>query len=481
MNALNIQDPFLFGEWFDICWFHSCYTTGLTSTIHERLGYGLSQLVDELDGDVQRIYFSRGEWTQIGERYLKEVVENPELLRKLLSDLRIANDVLWNFSEETKERDFSLMNKKEQIGLLHSYHQKHHEVWALGQVTNVLELENSFLTDYLKNYLRSIVKNGEELITIFQVLVTPRELSQAQKEEREMLLLSTQATPKEQLKLHHQKYSWLHFGWTGPSLTEAYFEEVHRGLFDEGKAQERFDALQAKDAWLMEEKEKYLREWNIPPEKQELFRLLEELLFVKAHRMDALFLSYEAIQPLLKKISQDNFISLKQIYTLYIDSIIENVEKEEFDAHVINEIAQYSVRYYDGEQFHFFVGQQARDFMSPLQALLPKKIKVDELKGECAYPGKISGRVCIVNRASEMGKFQDQDILVSNVTDPSLLPIMKKASAFVTNMGGLTCHAAIVARELHVPCVVGTKIATHIFQDGDLVEVDATNGIVKRI
>ena len=58
---------------------------------------------------------------------------------------------------------------------------------------------------------------------------------------------------------------------------------------------------------------------------------------------------------------------------------------------------------------------------------------------------------------------------------------MKKAAAIVTDDGGLTCHAAIVARELKTPCVVGTKIATKVLKDGDMVEVDANKGIVKKI
>ena len=56
---------------------------------------------------------------------------------------------------------------------------------------------------------------------------------------------------------------------------------------------------------------------------------------------------------------------------------------------------------------------------------------------------------------------------------------MKRASAIVTDEGGITCHAAIIARELKVPCVIGTKIATQVLNDGDLVEVNANQGIVK--
>ncbi|OGI42784.1 MAG: hypothetical protein A2593_02385 [Candidatus Moranbacteria bacterium RIFOXYD1_FULL_44_9] len=58
---------------------------------------------------------------------------------------------------------------------------------------------------------------------------------------------------------------------------------------------------------------------------------------------------------------------------------------------------------------------------------------------------------------------------------------MKKAAAIITDEGGLTCHAAIVSRELKIPCIVGTKIATKIFEDNDIVEVDATKGVAKII
>ena len=64
------------------------------------------------------------------------------------------------------------------------------------------------------------------------------------------------------------------------------------------------------------------------------------------------------------------------------------------------------------------------------------------------------------------------------MTQPEFLPAMKKASAIITDEGGLTCHAAIISRELGIPCIIVTKIATKVFKDGDIVEVDATRGIV---
>jgi pyruvate,water dikinase len=67
------------------------------------------------------------------------------------------------------------------------------------------------------------------------------------------------------------------------------------------------------------------------------------------------------------------------------------------------------------------------------------------------------------------------------MTRPDYVPAMKKAAAIVTNEGGITCHAAIVSRELGIPCIIGTKIATEVFKDGDVVEVNANHGWVRRI
>ena len=106
--------------------------------------------------------------------------------------------------------------------------------------------------------------------------------------------------------------------------------------------------------------------------------------------------------------------------------------------------------------------------------------EVQELKGQTACPGKVKGNVrIIVNFIRDANNMQEGEILVTGMTRPEYVPLMKKASAIVTDEGGVTSHAAIVSRELKKPCIIGTKIATKILKDGDLVEVDADNGIVK--
>ncbi len=104
-----------------------------------------------------------------------------------------------------------------------------------------------------------------------------------------------------------------------------------------------------------------------------------------------------------------------------------------------------------------------------------------DIKGTVAFRGIAKGRVSIVNSKADLSKVQIGDVLVARVTMPDYLPAMIHAVAFVTDEGGITSHAAIVARELKKPCVVGTKTATNMLKDGDMVEVDAITGIIKKI
>ena len=103
------------------------------------------------------------------------------------------------------------------------------------------------------------------------------------------------------------------------------------------------------------------------------------------------------------------------------------------------------------------------------------------IKGTIAFKGKAKGLVKMVFSKADISNVLLGDILVARTTMPDYTPAMEIASAFVTEEGGVTSHAAIIARELKKPCIVGTGNCTKILKDGDLVEVDANNGVVKII
>src|SRR5699024_9551263 len=127
----------------------------------------------------------------------------------------------------------------------------------------------------------------------------------------------------------------------------------------------------------------------------------------------------------------------------------------------------------DTKEFYFL---QSR----PITTLEEDKKEVLKMlaKGLPASPGIGRGKVRRIKDITEINLVQEGDILVTEMTNPDMVPAMRKAAGVVTDEGGRTCHAAIVSRELQIPCIVGATNATKSLKTGDTVTVDAVRGIV---
>ncbi len=187
---------------------------------------------------------------------------------------------------------------------------------------------------------------------------------------------------------------------------------------------------------------------------------LQEIVYLRAFRTDVLFEVMYRSQPIFVRLEKD----------LGIESVKDYLPNDLLAGKLKKYGQNYSIlKYYD-------------DIVVTEEKIVEDEYSLDiEVKGSVAWTGKVTGKVKIVFNPAEASKVQLGDVLVTNMTIPAYLQAMKKAVAFVTDEGGITCHAAIIAREMKKPCIIGTKIATQIFKDGDLVEVDADKGIVKKL
>ncbi|OGM28825.1 hypothetical protein A2962_05080 [Candidatus Woesebacteria bacterium RIFCSPLOWO2_01_FULL_39_61] len=112
---------------------------------------------------------------------------------------------------------------------------------------------------------------------------------------------------------------------------------------------------------------------------------------------------------------------------------------------------------------------------------LIKQTSPESIRGISASKGKALGKVALISDMNTVNKISESCILVTKMTSPMITTLLPKISAIVTDQGGMLSHAAILARELGIPCIVGTQIATEFFKNGDLVEVDADNGVVRKL
>lgn len=128
-------------------------------------------------------------------------------------------------------------------------------------------------------------------------------------------------------------------------------------------------------------------------------------------------------------------------------------------------------------QYEIVVGEEAKKVQIAMHT--PEGMK--DVHGSSACLGIAVGKAVICLTKDDISKVQEGDVLVASMTRPEFVPAMKKAVAIVTDEGGITCHAAIISRELNKPCIIGTKHATKNLKDGDIVEVNANHGIVRII
>ncbi len=212
---------------------------------------------------------------------------------------------------------------------------------------------------------------------------------------------------------------------------------------------------------------------------------LRSISFIRTWRLETANRGIYLALPLLEEISKRLHLSYKELEYLTkeeISSCLKSgkiVEKEQRRKIKIRQKG-FSVVIDTKYKPLVVAGRYSKEFKSFFSE---KYAKGEEgiTKGVCAYPGKVRGKVKIILSPQQKNDFKRGDILVTAMTTTDFVPLMEKAGAIVTDIGGTTAHAAILARELKKPCIIGTRIATKVLRDGDLVEVDADKGVVVKL
>ncbi|MDI9312690.1 MAG: PEP-utilizing enzyme [Limnohabitans sp.] len=202
-------------------------------------------------------------------------------------------------------------------------------------------------------------------------------------------------------------------------------------------------------------------------------QMLDILAFIRFRCAEAVSKAVQIAYPIFLQVAEKNNLTYQEL----LEHTINEIETKDFNKQRAQKRIINKGFVYDGE-ITILNDQQIEEYKSILLAK-DNISRVDTLKGLIAQKGKATGIVKIINNKDDVDGFEEGMVIVSYETTPDFVHIMKKSSAIITNFGGLTSHAAIIAREFKVPCIVGTKFATEILKDGDEVEVDADNGTVR--
>lgn len=335
------------------------------------------------------------------------------------------------------EREISSLAKKEGIGLeiLAPYARSPKPTLLLQYNTKTAEIAN----ELKEAKLFEVIKNSNPTDS----------LSKIEKEDN---------TLHDKIQQHLKEFEWVgtHHFWGDPLDARKLFEHILA---------------------ITPEKESELSE--IPDNLKYMLEVAGELGFYRQYCAEASDVSAYEVKRMLGAVGKELGVGEDYIYfgDFEIMQALEGtiaLPKNEVEERKRN----HAIIVIDGKD-KILIGKQADEL---LESFMPKiDTNISEFKGTVASVGNTIGKVRIITLPEDVAQMQHGEILVTNQTTPDFVPAMRKAAAVVTDEGGLTCHAAIISRELGVPCVVGTKVATRVLKDGDMVEVDATKGIVKRI
>jgi len=280
----------------------------------------------------------------------------------------------------------------------------------------------------------------------------------------------------QQIEDHLQKFGWLSFTkFVGERWTPGLILERIR-MLEDADLTKRLEDL--KGRYVQNEKETRLTisQNKITKEDEKIIWLAKELAYFRTYRLDIYTKAGFRSKKLFAIIADKLAIAENDLVWLTYEEIIRYLaSRKKVDRGIIKK------RKTGIWQLTFTDGRMEFKYGEPFDVPRTEETEATEVKGRTAFSGCVTGKAKVIRGVLEFNKMEKGDVLVTSMTTPDFVPLMEKSKAIVTDEGGMTCHAAIVAREMQKPCVVGTRYATHVFKDGDMVEVDADHGIVRKV
>ncbi len=406
------------------------------------------------------------------KKLLSRIKKDEKFSQRIISKFYSAEKNLTKISSEIEKINLNKLTNRKLAELFKTFNSRYLDVLIYGWLPIACEGFNAEFTDLLKEFLSDNLGGREYLVNNYFIFLTNPKKKNKRELARNSIINFLKKYNRSQknkfIKKYLEKYRWLNYDYQGPALTKKnVLTEIREAKNKKDKC--RGGILPRPDINFVDKNLLFSR----------LFKTAREFVYLKNKRQETMFYSHFCLNKLLTELAVRTGILLKEIKSMTAEEIIAAAEEGKINRDKIKEQAKHSVFVFEKNKFSIIIGEnKIKDFLNKNLAK-SETSRGNQIKGQASCLGKGVGRVKIINSVAEVKKMRKGDILVSSKTNPNFMAAIKKANAIVTDYGGITCHAAIVSRELGIPCIVGTKIATKVLKDGDWVEVDAEKGVVK--
>jgi len=425
------------------------------------------------------VYYIQNDLQKLGKTVSIAIEKDLEFAKKDITNCKQTCDVLTKMSHQISSYDLNSMSEKQLTKLLEDFYIKYVAAFPFVTVPHAIER-------FFETKIREHVKKESD----YEILSSPT--SFVDDEQESALKLASYAKKEgfnkefeKRLTKHYLDYCWMPL-WSihAKPLEREYFRQEIENILSKVKNPEKeLKKLKEEERKKIKEIDSLLKSLETSQELIEHIKLLQEYTSLRVYRKNAISQANYYHLPLLYEIGKRLNLSNEEVklfsYPELLDGLKGKKSQKSLKANAKKRLQGYAILVKDGK-FRCITGvKNIIETMERYRIISPSNAMQRNIKGRIACSGKVSGTVKVVTKLAQLKKVKRGDILVSKMTTPDYMVAIHNAAAIVTDEGGVTCHAAIVSREFNIPCITGTRNATQILSDGDIVEVDANEGVVR--
>lgn len=465
-------------------------------------GVGLAHFVVVFDGPTVTYLIVEDQWKEVSAQYFRRVQQNPSMLTSVFRNIHRTSDALLASAQRIALVATPSHSNRQLLKLYHVAMARLGRVYHFGLVPTFLDFkEYTYVTDLLMTMLadRGVVE--DERGKVFALLTTSTDwwdFTIAEDEMRRLIRairsnaawssvfahseameeLTTNRRLRSLLEAYRERFQWLHYGYEGPRMRlEDVIAMIQQRLRGTHGDQSIRQSVARQHARIAREQSQAIRQYALTRSDVRWFDIARKMSFYKSYRRLRQSQSYAHLEAFQQLLAQRSSISLELWRMLTpdeVESILIDAVAPPADLTARRSTCVYGRA--DGALF-LLSGPRARRFIDRYVTTLHEK-RGPLLHGQVAYPGVVEGVAVVVRTPEDVAAVALNAIIISPSLNPYMQLAMERCRAIVTDAGGLTCHAAVVAREYQVPCVVGVANASSQIRSGDRVRVDANHGIV---
>ncbi|HLD31601.1 MAG TPA: PEP-utilizing enzyme [Patescibacteria group bacterium] len=458
-------------------------------------GGRLSVFVYELDQGTFQAGCLKKEWLDFSDQLFQRFLDDHSFPTAIVESLTANGEKLFSYCQDIRHRQDTGMSLTEQKKAILKIFDLFTAICVPGLVAPIIEFGSGGMTKKIYEIIaaKDLSNSGLSAPEALAILATsPKKIWTDEAREALLELAVAQAAkypdiPTDILSTYVEKWGWVYYGYCGPEYTVASVrQELASLITDSTDIADKLFTLRQEKAELVRRQAKLQEELHFTEEEKYILAAAQDFAYTKAYRANLMALADHTVNKLLWPIAQQGGYSIKQLGMCTVREMKKHLQVNEPlpSVDVLNQRLRYCLFLSEEKGESVLIGAEAKKWVEDNieQEKVPEGLQ--ELGGMVACAGgikKVGGRARIVLTAADVEKVREGEILLSTTTIPDFVPAMRRAVAVVTETGGLTCHAAIVSREMNKPCLIGVKHLLKIFKDGDQVEVDIRQGTIRKI